>query len=193
MRIHSGYEVKTEGDAFVVAFQSPIDAIKFCSDVQSQFVENEWPREILESPVCATIYGSHGQVLYRGLSIRMGIHFGAADDEEDKVARRMDYYGIHVIIAARISALADGGEINITSSVLEFYQEQKEFLDVELFDLGLKNLKGLPNPEHLYVLYPKQLAERHQSRRESIMSDKTMHRLRLLSIAEEVYDGGDRK
>lgn len=31
---HNGYEVKTEGDAFMVAFQNPEDAIEWCLTTQ---------------------------------------------------------------------------------------------------------------------------------------------------------------
>ncbi len=93
----------------------------------------------------------------------MGIHYGMADDEEDKVARRMDYHGIHVIIAARVSALADGGQINITEAIRDAYLQipEPERPDVVIHDLGMTHLKGLQNPEHLYVVYPKSLGDRH--------------------------------
>lgn len=190
MRIHGGYEVKTEGDAFVVAFQSSVNALKFCLSVQTQFLESDWPREILESPVCATISDSDGHVLYRGLSIRMGVHFGMADDEEDKVARRMDYHGIHMIIASRVSALADGGQINITETIRDAFLQlpERERPDVVIYDVGMTPLKGLQNPEHLFVVYPRPLAERHQMRRDSIGNtrvDRFTSQLSTLSIAEE--------
>ena len=190
MRIHGGYEVKTEGDAFVVAFQSTIGALKFCVAVQLQFLENDWPREILESPVCATVPSRDGRLMYRGLSIRMGVHYGIADDEEDKVARRMDYHGIHMIIAARVSSIADGGQINITETIRDTLLQlpEQEQLDVTIYDLGMTQLKGLQNPEHLYVVYPRQLAERHQMRRETSKSDKLTTQLSTLSIAEESSD-----
>lgn len=156
MRIHQGYEVKTEGDAFVVAFQSAINALSFCLSVQLQFLESDWPREILESPVASPVSSPDGQILYRGLGIRMGIHFGMADDEEDKVARRMDYHGIHMIIAARVSALADGGQIHITETIKEIVDAlpESERPDIAIYDLGLVHLKGLMHPEHLYVVFP---------------------------------------
>lgn len=162
MRIHQGYEVKTEGDAFVVAFQSAINALSFCLSVQVQFLENDWPREILDSPVASPVYSADGQLLYRGLAIRMGIHYGIADDEEDKVARRMDYHGIHMIIAARVSALADGGQIHITELVKEMYDAlpERERPEMAIYDLGMVNLKGLLTPERLYVVRRNRLSDR---------------------------------
>jgi adenylate cyclase len=190
MRIHGGYEVKTEGDAFVVAFQSTLASLKFCIAVQTHFLEAEWPREILESPVASPVYSPEGRLLRRGLSIRMGIHYGMADDEEDKVARRMDYHGIHMIIAARVSALADGGQINITETIRRMFNEapESERPDCTIIDLGMTPLKGLTNPEHLYVVYPRSLAGRHRLQSDSIKSGEQpspLAKLSTLAIVEE--------
>ncbi len=174
MRIHSGYEVKTEGDAFIVAFQYSVNALRFSLAAQQQFLETQWPREILETPSGDEVYGSDGKLLFRGISVRIGIHFGVADDEEDKVARRMDYQGLDMIIARRVSDLADGGQINITNVVYNSIMDlaEVERPDVVIHDLGFSQLKGISQPEHLYVVYPRKLAERHRltdgSRRESL-------------------------
>ena len=38
LRKHDGYEVKTEGDAFMCAFSDPMQAVRFCMDGQLQLL-----------------------------------------------------------------------------------------------------------------------------------------------------------
>ncbi|KAK5680729.1 hypothetical protein LTS12_029287, partial [Elasticomyces elasticus] len=51
--IIGGYEVKTEGDAFMVAFATTTAALLWCFNCQNQLLEAEWPTEILEQPQCS--------------------------------------------------------------------------------------------------------------------------------------------
>ena len=89
-----GYEVKTEGDAFMVAFPEATMAVKWCLDVQESLLTVSWP-EALYSHEKSTIVESKrsGKLLYRGLRVRMGIHTGHPSAEEDPVTGRMDYFG----------------------------------------------------------------------------------------------------
>lgn len=126
MRIIGGYEVKTEGDAFMVSFPTPTSALLWCFAVQSQLVStDEWPTEILASDQGCEIKDSNGNIIYRGLSVRMGIHWGMPVCERDIVTRRMDYFGPMVNRASRVSAVADGGQISLSN---DFYQEFQKIL-----------------------------------------------------------------
>lgn len=121
MRIIGGYEVKTEGDAFMVSFPTPISALLWCFSVQQLLVNtDEWPAEILASDQGCEIKDEHQNVIFRGLSVRMGIHWGMPVCERDIVTRRMDYFGPMVNRASRVSAVADGGQITLSN---DFYQE----------------------------------------------------------------------
>ncbi|KAG2495324.1 hypothetical protein HYH03_006594 [Edaphochlamys debaryana] len=44
---HRGYESATEGDSFILAFGSPVDAVAFCLAAQQALLEAPWPRELL--------------------------------------------------------------------------------------------------------------------------------------------------
>lgn len=113
-----GYEVKTEGDAFMVAFATPSAALLWCFYCQMQLLEAEWPKEILEQPQCKEYYDQDGNLIFRGLSVRMGTHWGEPVCEKDPVTNRMDYFGPMVNRASRISAVADGGQIFVSSDFM---------------------------------------------------------------------------
>ncbi len=194
LRIIGGYEVKTEGDAFMVAFSTVTSALLWCFTVQSQLLEVQWPQEILSSVNGQEVLDADGNVIFRGLSVRMGVHWGSPVCEVDPVTKRMDYFGPMVNRAARISSVADGGQITVSS---DFIAEIQRLLEThiesdrsgsmdsedamqddvlshairrelrslssqgfEVKDLGERRLKGLENPEYIYLMYPHSLAGR---------------------------------
>ncbi|SPO26130.1 probable Adenylate cyclase [Ustilago trichophora] len=106
LRTIGGYEVKTEGDAFMVSFPSVTAALLWCFTVQQQLLQEDWPREILDSEDGKEVYDQSGELIHRGLSVRMGIHWGRPVCEADPITRRMDYFGPMVNRAARISGAA---------------------------------------------------------------------------------------
>jgi len=188
MRIIGGYEVKTEGDAFIVAFPTITAALQWCFAVQTNLLSADWPSEILESEHgCEVYHPERGDLLHRGLSVRMGCHWGTPVCEVDPITKRMDYFGPMMNRTARISAVADGGQITISSDVegelrlLEQMADTISELDDE-FDtplaqvkrdmealkrtgfaispVGERKLKGLENSEFIYLIYPNQLIGR---------------------------------
>ncbi|PGH06913.1 hypothetical protein AJ79_06386 [Helicocarpus griseus UAMH5409] len=197
-----GFEVKTEGDAFMVSFSTATAALLWCFTCQSQLLEAEWPTEILESPACRPQYDSDDNIIYRGLSVRMGVHWGTPVCEKDPVTGRMDYFGPMVNRASRISAVADGGQIFVSADfVAEIQRNLETFADYdransidstdesyftdylnnnirreldqlskqgfEVKDMGERKLKGLENPEFVYLMYPHSLAGRLSSPRDA--------------------------
>src|SRR4051812_24864330 len=121
LRSCGGYEVKTEGDAFMVSFATVTSALLWSFSVQLALLSCEgWPTEILRSPQCAEVYSEDDDrtLLFRGLSVRMGIHFGQPVCERDPITRRMDYFGPMVNRTSRISGVADGGQITVSTDYL---------------------------------------------------------------------------
>lgn len=45
---YEGYEVKTEGDSFMVAFDDPTKAVHFCLQVQEDLFDAPWPEELFK-------------------------------------------------------------------------------------------------------------------------------------------------
>ncbi len=194
LRIIGGYEVKTEGDAFMVSFATVTSALLWCFSCQSHLLELPWPQEILETVHCQEKFDSDQNTIYRGLSVRMGIHWGRPVCEQDPITRRMDYFGPMVNKAARVSSVADGGQITVSSDciaevqrTLESYadddrrdsvgsddtvnddplsvQIRRELRQLssqgfEVKDLGERKLKGLENPEYIYMMFAHNLSGR---------------------------------
>ncbi|KAG9009365.1 cysteinyl-tRNA synthetase [Tulasnella sp. JGI-2019a] len=188
LRAIGGYEVKTEGDAFMVSFSTIPAALLWAFQVQVQLLKEPWPLWITESEDGKVVRDADGAIIARGLSLRMGIHWGAPNCEEDPVTGRMDYFGTMVNRAARITSSAGGGQINISNDVVREItnlipmEEQKGVLvsvdnahipgeaantieaikrmGVVIKTLGESRLKGLEVPEMLSSIYPKELAGR---------------------------------
>jgi len=123
LRAIGGYEVKTEGDAFMVSFPTVTSAVLWCLTVQQELLREDWPQEILDSEEGKEIVDSRGEVIYRGLAVRMGMHWGAPVCEADPITRRMDYFGPIVNRAARVSAVAEGGQVTASQDVIDILQE----------------------------------------------------------------------
>jgi adenylate cyclase len=130
LRRIGGYEVKTEGDAFMVSFPTATSALLWCFAVQLGLLNVDWPAEVLTGVSTDIMTDKDDTVIFKGLSVRMGIHYGDCVSETDPVTRRMDYFGPMVNKASRISAVADGGQITVSSDFiseiqrcLEHYQD----------------------------------------------------------------------
>src|SRR5438128_1278663 len=90
---HSGFEVKSRGDGFLLAFSNAADAVRCAVDIQHELEHAE-----AENPVWQI-----GRV-----RARMGIHSG------DTTYRDHDYYGSDVNRAARICDAGHGGFILVS-------------------------------------------------------------------------------
>jgi len=116
IRSFGGYEVKSEGDGFMVAFQSARKALACAAAIQGALaVRNEGASE----PV----------------KVRMGLHAGEVIKEGE------DFFGRNVIMAARVASQAHGGEI-LASSVLKALVEGSDVSWGEKRTVQLKGLSG---------------------------------------------------
>ena len=87
---YDGYVFATMGDGFGVAFHRASDAVAAAVELQESFTGEGWAAS--------------------GLRVRMGVHTGEA------VERDGDYFGPTVNRAARIMALAHGGQILLSAA-----------------------------------------------------------------------------
>jgi class 3 adenylate cyclase/tetratricopeptide (TPR) repeat protein len=118
VEMHSGHEVKSLGDGFMVAFASARKAVACAVGIQ-RALEKHNRRQPPDQQV----------------RVRIGLNTGEVIQEE------ADLFGEAVNVAARIAAKAKGGEILASDAVKAVMGRAK---DAELVDRGRFRLKGLP-------------------------------------------------
>ncbi|XXF75446.1 adenylate/guanylate cyclase domain-containing protein [Myxococcaceae bacterium GXIMD 01537] len=155
-----GYEVKTQGDSFMVAFPSVDLAVGWCLAVQEALMAAPWPDAILAQPEAAEEGGPRGLV-HRGLRVRMGVHVGEPECRVDPRTGRADYFGRVVNVAARVADAGHGGQVLVTGEAWARLAGQLEALGrPAMRALGEYRLKGIDAPLALVQLLPASLAER---------------------------------
>ena len=154
---HRGYEVKTIGDAFMVAFKEADDAVRLSYELQHCFFNCRdfspavdaayisFDREKLLDAEAAAASGGGGfgfgaetaatddpalarlsanltpevySLRWSGLRVRVGIHTAFGDIKRDDVTNAYDYYGTVTNTAARVEAVAHGGQVCFTEGTL---------------------------------------------------------------------------
>jgi predicted ATPase/class 3 adenylate cyclase len=118
-----GQVVKTTGDGLHAAFAVAPDAVAAALDAQRRLTGEEW-------------------VLLEPLKVRMGLHTGVAE------VRGGDYYGTAVNRAARVAAVAHGGQIVASAATADLVRDDLS-PEVALIDLGEHRLRDLGRPERI--------------------------------------------
>jgi class 3 adenylate cyclase len=121
---HGGYEVKAQGDGFMVAFAGAGRALRCAIAIQQAFAERN-----------SAAPDEH-------IDVHLGLHTGEAVRQGD------DFLGRTVIMASRITAHAQAGEILVSSLIHELAASSGEFCFGEPRQA---ELKGISAPQ---VLYP---------------------------------------
>lgn len=125
---HSGTVIKSQGDGFMLTFPSARAALLCMIEVQHDLATRA--RDSVDAPI----------------RIRIGMHTGEAI--VDAVG---DLFGKHIIMAARIANLADGGQILVSSITKEIAASRD---DVAFGPPQEVTLKGIDGDHYVYeVLY----------------------------------------
>eukprot|EP01060_Flectonema_neradi_P035730 TRINITY_DN6652_c0_g1_i1.p1 TRINITY_DN6652_c0_g1~~TRINITY_DN6652_c0_g1_i1.p1 ORF type:complete len:757 (+),score=100.59 TRINITY_DN6652_c0_g1_i1:139-2409(+) len=172
---NDGYEVKTIGDAFMVAFFSFEQACRFSLAVIENLKAVTWPRELL------TYQGNDGTMRnLNGLPVRIGCHAGELRLERNPLTQRYDYMGSTVNKAARLEHSGKPSSLTIIESMAERANLPEGLTRIPL---GSINLKGIGS-EQLLSIYPASSSNVHSS---SIVS-RLESRSDVSSVVSSVED-----
>jgi predicted ATPase/class 3 adenylate cyclase len=125
---HGGMVVKSrgEGDSLFIVFSNACHAVDAACSLQLAFSREKWPAEIT-------------------LRVRMALHTGEAQ------LRAGDYYGSAVNRAARLRAIAHGGQTVLSQAIADLVNSSLSD-GAWLEDMGSHGLKDLQQPEHVWQL-----------------------------------------
>ncbi len=118
IQAHGGFEVKAQGDGFMIAFPSARRAVQCARAIRSAI---------------AARLGDHPDGPIR---VRIGLHTGEA------IREHADFYGKNVVLAARIAAHARGGEILASAVVKELTDSAGDLGFEDERDVQLAGLAG---------------------------------------------------
>ncbi|MDT4937608.1 MAG: hypothetical protein QOG80_1279, partial [Pseudonocardiales bacterium] len=123
-----GRLVKTrgEGDATFSVFDRPSAAAAAAIELQDAIIHEPW-------------------ALREPMRVRVALHTGEVE------LRDGDYFGRAVNRAARLRSLASGSQILCSGATAELVIDSLPD-DVVLADLGMRQLRNLPRPEHVFEL-----------------------------------------
>ena len=149
-----GYEVKTIGDAFMIAFSSTEEGIRFGLSVNEALLDAEWPTALLEeSPLC-----SQG-TLWKGLTIRIGVNSGEVTTERNDLTGRTDYFGHTVNMASRLESSCIPGAVAVLCDVWTACSD----VDAVVGDSVAVKLKGVCGASFVCSVWPISLAGRKEN------------------------------
>ena len=125
---HRGHVVKSQGDGYMVLFSTPELALNAALDVQRALnAKRQRSRQLRWNPI----------------RVRIGLHTGTA------IERDGDWFGRNVAKAARVAAMADGGEIMVSSETAARLSESRRWT---LTQTEPVELKGLPGEHTLWLV-----------------------------------------
>ncbi|MGO8961636.1 MAG: adenylate/guanylate cyclase domain-containing protein [Streptosporangiaceae bacterium] len=123
---HGGREIDTAGDGFFAVFSSPRACVAAALEMQQALTSRIWP----------------GNETVR---VRMGVHCGEAEQTA------AGFVGLDVHRAARIAAVAHGGQVLVSDTTAALVGDALPLAAV-LRDLGVHRLKDLGRPLQLFQL-----------------------------------------
>ncbi|AQN68650.1 protein tyrosine kinase (PTK) family protein [Saudi moumouvirus] len=159
---YSGYENYSLKDrnngegSFCLIFSSITDAIKCCEEIQETLLDIDWPKILLEHEAACEEYDNQDQLLFRGLRVRMGVHYGTTKITQDPMTKKYQYSGPVVNVTAKITTSAQGGQIIISEEVYKNMTDKTNAIKI-----GHINVQELPKELILYEIKMSNLGNRY--------------------------------
>lgn len=158
---HHCYEVKTLGDAFMIACPTAVTATYLAIAIQTELNRAAWPKG-MEHPY--TTFAN--DECWRGLRVRIGYH-ECRDDTAisyDGTHQRWDYSGHSVTTGQRVSAKAVGGQILTSKETMDVVRKDVCFdilqMEAVFAFVGSADAKELDDGVTLVSVLPNKLCDR---------------------------------
>jgi class 3 adenylate cyclase len=147
LKAHGGSEVKSMGDGFMASFGSVTKAVDCAIAIQKGFADPGTSVGAEQLAGGHSISFGEGRVAQplrpaSGIRVRIGLNAGEPVEDEG------DLFGSTVILAARIAAIAEAGEI-LVSDVIRQLLSGKAFM---FNDRGEHALKGFEDPVRVFAV-----------------------------------------
>ena len=126
---YRGTIVKTIGDAFLVYFESPTDAVVCGVTIQEVLRKHN------------AVATEHDRI-----EIRVSINIGDVELRKDEATGQLDVFGEAVNLAARLEGITDAGEVWFTEAVYLTMNRH----ETPTAEVGERTFKGIPNPVRVY-------------------------------------------
>ncbi|MGH8519583.1 MAG: adenylate/guanylate cyclase domain-containing protein, partial [Panacagrimonas sp.] len=118
LKRHGGLEVELQGDGFLLAFPDTAQALRCATAIQQACAEHSAKPE------------------QEAIRVRIGLHRGTPIQEGDR------FFGITVILAARIAGQASGAQVLVSQDVHTAVEDMGEFRFDAPREAELKGLSG---------------------------------------------------
>lgn len=155
---NGAYEVKTVGDAFMIATKRVVDGVLVAIEIQRALQAASWPSDLR--------YGTTrgDAAVWNGLRVRIGVHYCTdVIPKYEALQQYYDYYGNDVNISARVESSGMGGQVVMTTETYEQLVQDSEYDtligDDAVISLWAKNvtLKGVEGVVALFSCVPAEL------------------------------------
>jgi adenylate cyclase len=155
---HNGREIKTMGDAFLIEFESALEATHCAMDIQKSLHDH-----------------NQQSTAERRVHLRIGIHLG------DVLHRQNDVLGDAVNIASRIEPLAEPDGICISGQV---FDQVRNKVDWKIEEIGPRQLKNIELPINVYRILP----SRETNESAQVLDRKRVAVLPFMNISPDSKD-----
>eukprot|EP01062_Namystynia_karyoxenos_P071471 TRINITY_DN6699_c0_g1_i1.p1 TRINITY_DN6699_c0_g1~~TRINITY_DN6699_c0_g1_i1.p1 ORF type:complete len:1103 (+),score=282.77 TRINITY_DN6699_c0_g1_i1:80-3310(+) len=154
MARHGGYEVKTIGDSFMVAFSDPASGVLFAVGMQEELLETRWP----EDPGLEAVHerwafqrAANGDPVWNGITVRIGCSYGEMQDDRNPTTGRIDYRGQCVNLAARLEQCALHGTVHISQECYDAVAGDPRTAALQFTPRPGQSLKGIGTVDTMVV------------------------------------------
>eukprot|EP00760_Papus_ankaliazontas_P000454 PhM_4_TR10077/c0_g1_i4/m.46866 len=201
---YDAYEVKTIGDAFMIATRSTVDGTLLAMDIQMELFEAEWPEGLDVDAVYAPAGCDTNPDVWRGLRVRIGVHH-AVEVQAKFVSSngRYDYTGHDVVVLNKVESSAKGGQVLMMQSTFDLLRSTPEYATLVEPTVSRKlamrdgYMEGINGGVTLHALLPLDLCGRYfpgeeavegeDDERRSVISSSIGSSQRSIASSAEVF------